>query len=950
METRATGLARPPIDLSSMPAETLNQLVSLRAAHNGAETFVTFLADGDRDAHHLSFAGLEERSRCIGGLLASRGLQPGDRVLLILPTGLPFIEAFFGILAAGMVPVPAYPPARLARLEHYLRTLAGIVDTARCSAAIIDSRLIPLVGNRLPNPNMVMLSEADLAAADDPAPIFALEPSSAAFLQFTSGTTSRPRGVLLHQEQVMAQLRSYAETTGQGPGKVAVSWLPLYHDLGLIGKVFACLYAGMQLVLLSPVHFLKDPMCWLRAISRYAGTHTVGPNFAYSLCVRKCDAQRLVAEDIDLSSLEIMGMGGEPVSMATIEAFRSHFAPFGLRPEILCPCYGLAENTLGATGHRIGESTRSLTVSRAALQEGRVEAPSDAGDAWTLPSNGRAMPSMQLKIVGSEDEDLGERAVGEIWIQGPSVATGYFNDGAATRKAFLDRGDGRWLRTGDLGFLDQGDLYICGRQKDMMIVRGRNYHPQDLEEVVGRLEGVRTGNVIAFAVKSDDQQEHAVIVCEIDQRAGADRETVRLEIVSAVSGAFELPLHDVVFLPRGSVPKTSSGKLQRSLLKKAYEAGELASFAPAGRWASLKIWARVKLAALRKAWRSSGSSPAARVRGKEDNDAAMEVLDPRIVEAMRGASPAHSVRLSPRLRLDALGLDSLARMELWLAVESLYQAAVPEEAWGWSQTLGDVQRLAEKYRGTRPAGSAAKSASEAPFFVRKLLEEPPAQSPTASYRTPRTAPLAFGFISVISRLLWKFRVGGAEHLPRGGGYILAGNHLTYLDGPWIRKALAREDREKLIAMSWADLEQSPALSWFLSQIETIPIHPEQSFVRAMQSGLAALAAGRILLIFPEGQRSYSGQLETFRPGVGLLSLLSGRPILPFRIQHGFDIYPRHRFLPRLVGWRQRAGDRLGVQFGSPIIPPSHRPAQTWDQARQLVTQLRERVSTLSDGR
>ncbi len=921
--------------------ETLNQLVSLRARTNPEEVFVRFLADGHTDERCLTFARLELRSRQIAGLLATRGLAPGDRVLLILPTGLPFIEAFFGILAAGMVPVPAYPPARLARLDHYLRTLSGIVATASCRAAIIDKRLMPIVGKRLSEPGMTLLSETDTEQAQTLASMYPLEPSSAAFLQFTSGTTSRPRGVLLHQQQVVAQLRSYAETTEQAPGKVAVSWLPLYHDLGLIGKVFACLYARMELVLLSPVDFLKNPICWLRAVARCGGTHTVAPNFAYSLAVRKCPPAKLDAEEIDLRSLEIMGMGGESVSMATIESFRAHFAPYGLRPEILCPCYGLAENTLGATGHRAGESTRSLSVSQSALQDGRVAAPENAEDTWTLPSNGRAMPDMRLKIAGAEGQDLGSRAIGEVWIQGPSVAAGYFNDGEATRAAFLDCEDGRWLRTGDLGFLDNGDLYICGRQKDLMIVRGRNYHPQDLEEVAGEVDGVRTGNVVAFA-STTDEQERGVLLCEIDDAAGRDRKAIREDVYAAINAAFELALAEVRFVPRGSVPKTSSGKLQRSLAREAYEAGTLDSFAPPGRLASLRLAARIRLAGLRQSMRrgSRSSEPDVTSSTAPPPDS----LDPRIAEAMALAAPGHTVTLSPRLRMDALGLDSLARQELWLAVEALYQAKVPEDAWGWSQTLADVQRVAEQYAGTRPADSVERGATSTPLFVQKLLEERPTLGQT--YRPPLTAPLAFSIVSLASRLCWRVRFAGADRLPAEDSYILAGNHQTYLDGAWVRKALTPAHRDRMIAISWADLDLNPAIGWFLSLIETIAIDPEKGFVGAMQSGLAALEQQRILLIFPEGQRSYTGQLDTFRPGVGLLSLISGKPILPFRIHNAFDIYPRHRLLPRFLRWRKRAGDRLELSFGEPIQPPEHDPARTWDQARELVTELREAVAKL----
>lgn len=891
---------------------TLNELVELRAERDAERPFVTFLADGDADERVLSFGRLGERTLAVAGQLARRGLHVGDRVLVMLPSGLLFIETFFGILRAGMVPVPVYPPARLARVEHYLRTLASISDTAGCRGIVVDERLIPLVQAPLTVDGQVLVSSAELEEATEPGTPFDLEPESPAFLQFTSGTTSQPRGVLLLQRHVMAQLESYATALGLRADEPVVSWLPLYHDLGLIGKVLASLYGGNPLILLSPLDFLKDPLCWLRAISRHRAVHVAAPNFAYQLCVRKCPPERL--EGIDLSSVENAGMGGEPVSATTVESFRKHFEPYGFDPQALNPCYGLAENTLVATGHRRGEPLSTLRVSLKGLQRNQVCDPEDEADAFTLVGNGRAFPGMKVRIVG-------EDGVGEIQVQGPSLAAGYFGDDEATSKTFVEEADGRWLRTGDLGFLADGNLYICGRQKDLMIVRGRNYYPQDLEEVIGRVDGVRVGNAVAFSAAKPGEDEVAVVVGELDPRAARPVADVAQEIREAVSSAFGLALHEVVLLPKGSVPKTSSGKLQRSLLKAAYLRGELATFAPPGRLSTNRLKLKVFLGGLRR-------KLSRRPRGEEVVEVADVALDPRITEAVRAVRADLAVTLAPRMRLEALGLDSLERVELWLAVERMFSAKVPEEAWEASHTLGELQELLRRYEGT--------GTGERRGLIDDLLEtELPASEP---FRAPLTEPLVFGFLEACSRVFWRLRVEGREHLPPDG-CVVAGNHHTYLDGAWLRNALGRELRRQATAFSYAKL---PAFTRvFLRQMHTIPIDPAGSFKAAMLAGLQALRDERALLIFPEGQRSYTGDIRPFRPGAALLSLLSQRPLVPFRVRGGFKIYPRDRALPRFLG-----GERLEIHFGAPITPPPHVAAETWAQTEALTRQLRSAVEAL----
>lgn len=925
-------------------ARTLNELVAARAAGYGSRPYITFLQDGDRDERRLTFADLERRALAVARLLADGGLTPGDRVLIVLPTGLEFIETFYGILLAGMVPVPVYPPARLARLDHYLSTLASILDVSRCHGAVVDARLLPLVGSRLAA-NLVVLTDADVRDADGSASPYAALGSSPGFIQFTSGTTSRPRGVLLRQDQILAQLSEYLRCLDARPGEVAVTWLPLYHDLGLIGNVLATLSAGMHLILLSPLHFLKEPMTWIRAISRHGGHFAAAPNFAYELCVRKCSPERLQAEGIDLSSVRNFGCGAEPVSMATLERFQERFAPFGLRPNVLNPSFGIAENTLVATIHRTGESFRSLTLSREALQRGRAEPPTDAEDAVTMPGNGRPMPGITIAIVGPDGDSLPERWVGEVWIRSPSLAAGYFNDPEATHSAFVRRSDGRWLKTGDLGFLADGDLYICGRKKDTLIVRGRNYYPQDLEEVVSRIPGVRPGNVAVFGIAGADG-ERPVLACELDRRNPRPADALRADIVEAISATFGLALADVVFVADGALPKTSSGKLQRSLCREAYLAGKLTDGKREAAPAALK--ARLALAVLRDKLGGGRRQVLGRKRAPDGADGP-EALDPRVVEALQSAQPDLDLELSPRLRLDALGLDSLERMEFWVALEERYDATVPEDDWNASQTLGAAQRVAERYEGT---GRSVQSEGGAamPLLVRDLLADPGAaalttdRSSAARWRQPWTAEPAFGALAAISRSLWGLEADGVANVPSQGPVILAGNHVSYLDAGWVLSVLGADIHRRCVAIAWEKLP--PFTRWFLAQVETIPIDPQNAFREAIRAGLTALRDDKALVIFPEGSRSYNGQMSAFRPGIGILGILSGCPIVPFRIRGGFEIYSRNQSLPRFAGWKTRPEDRLRVSFGPPVSPPAPDASRTWQQVREFVELVQGAVAAL----
>jgi hypothetical protein len=482
--------------------------------------------------------------------------------------------------------------------------------------------------------------------------------------------------------------------------------------------VLATLYSRAHLVLLSPVDFLADPMCWLRAIHRYRGALIAAPNFAYDLCVRKCSPDRLRRESIDLSCVALAGMGGEPVSMATVERFRTHFAPFGLRPEVLSACYGLAENTLVATGHRRGEPLRSLEVSAGGLQRNAIRPPASPQDRLTIVGSGRPFPGSQVRIAGEDGRVLAEREVGEIQVKGASVAAGYFADDAATRESFVGPDDDRWLRTGDLGFLHSGDLFVCDRRKDLIIVRGQNYYPSDLEATAGRIAGIRPGSVIALSLGGGaTASERPVVVAEWDPARRRTEPEIRADVMAAVSRDHGLALHEVILLPKGSIPKTSSGKLQRGAMKEALKRGDLSAFASRGRlgstWIKLRVLTRIAALEVRHAparWvsrlrgRAPDTGPPPLPRQRQPVSAARRAPDGAVLAELREAIPSERTQIATRHLIawileihpeaDPARIDPGRPLEE-LGVESVHLVEIHDRL---RRTLGYAGPLAELYR------------------------------------------------------------------------------------------------------------------------------------------------------------------------------------------------------------------------------------------------------------
>jgi amino acid adenylation domain-containing protein len=647
---------------------TLTQALRLRASVTPERRAYTFLADGEEETGHLDYRELDERARAIAAALR-RTCAVGDRALLLYPPGLDFVAAFFGCLYAGVIAVPAYPP----RSPRMLPRLAAILEDSSPAVALSTSGAAARVAGWLAKEGSRALSW--LATDEIPAERAAewrdpeLPDSAIAFLQYTSGSTSTPKGVMVSHGNLAHNQRVIAAACDHTADSVFVSWLPLYHDLGLIGNLLQATWVGAPCVLMSPVAFLQNPSRWLRAISQYGGknsggTTSGGPNFAYELCLRKVAAAE--RERLDLSSWRVAFNGAEPVRATTMARFSEGFAAAGLRREALYPCYGLAEATLMVSGGHRDEVYVARGYDAAALAEHRAEPAADPEGARELVGSGRVLLDLRVAIVEPEATvALFEGRVGEIWVTGDSVARGYWNRPEESERTFgarLAGEPGTWLRTGDLGFLDRGELFITGRVKDLIILRGRNHYPQDIELTAERAHpALRSGSGAAFSVEAEGE-ERLVVVYEVDRHAEALPEIAEA-VRRAVAEEHEAVVHEVVLVPQGGVPKTTSGKIQRRACRDLYLA---AALHPLG---SSRLEAAAEPGPVEGPLRDALLAAAAPER--------MALAERWLARAFARLARVDARRLDPERALTGFGLDSLVAVELKNAVEDEVGVALP---------------------------------------------------------------------------------------------------------------------------------------------------------------------------------------------------------------------------------------------------------------------------------
>lgn len=563
-----------PASTAAGDAATIHEALFRRALSEWDRPHV-YLYRPDGGADQVTYGELWAAAAAIAGGLREQGVGKGETVALMLPTGMDFLRSFQGILVAGAVPVPLYPPMRLDRLEEYLLREARILDNAgaRCLITVPEAQGVArMLQQAVPSLEEVTTPDAlaELGATVCAAAGAADEP---ALIQYTSGSTGHPRGILLTHGNLIANIRAIAAGLALEPTDVGVSWLPLYHDMGLIGSWLFCLYHGIPLALLSPLAFLARPERWLWTIHERRATLSAAPNFAYELCVRKIPDAAL--EGLDLSCWRCALNGAEPVSPDTLERFSRRFERYGFRREALMPVYGLAECSVALCFPPVGRAPRVDRVARGPCErDGRAE-PAAAKDrsALRFVSVGAPLPDHEVRVVDDLGQEVPERVVGRVVFRGPSTMVCYYRNPEATAAATLPGG---WLDTGDLAYRSDGELYLVGRAKDVIIKGGRNLIPQEIEEVAGSVPGIRKGCVVAFGAPDPAQGTEAVIVVA-ETRATDPAERARLEgeVIGRVAAEIGVPPDRVLVVPPGSVPKTSSGKLRRGATRELYLAGRL---------------------------------------------------------------------------------------------------------------------------------------------------------------------------------------------------------------------------------------------------------------------------------------------------------------------------------------------------------------------------------------
>jgi 1-acyl-sn-glycerol-3-phosphate acyltransferase len=567
---------QPPISPGVAAPSDARTLVEVLRWHAEAhpERAHIFLRRDDGTETPIRYGALWNQAAAVAAGLRQQGLGPGHSVALMLRTEAAFFEAFFGALLAGAVPVPIYPPFRLDRLEEYARRQVRILHNAEARLLITFGeveRVARLLRGRVPSLEEVTtverlsLPEAGMSArrqlSDD-----------TALVQYTSGSTGDPKGVRLSHANILANIRAIGEAIAISPTDIGVSWLPLYHDMGLIGSWLTSLYFGIPIAILSPLAFLARPARWLWAIHSHHATLSAAPNFAFDLCVRKVSEAEL--EGLDLSSWRLAFNGSEPVSPETIERFTRRFAPYGFKAETICPVYGLAECAVSLTVPPLGYPPRIDRVAREPFERVRQARPALPEDRTPLRfvSCGHPLPGHEVRIVDGAGRPVAERIEGRIEFRGPSVMSGYFRNPEATQTVLRDG----WLDSGDLGYWAEGELFITGRQKDIVIKAGRNLYPQEVEEVIGDVPGIRKGCVAAFGIADPEAgTERLVVIAESRETAPERLEEIRTGVLDRMVTVIGLPPDTLVIAQPGAILKTSSGKLRRSATRDAYLRGQV---------------------------------------------------------------------------------------------------------------------------------------------------------------------------------------------------------------------------------------------------------------------------------------------------------------------------------------------------------------------------------------
>lgn len=750
----------------------------------------------DESERQITYEALWLEAGLVSNALTHEGVTPGDTVAIMLPTSSTYLSVFFGILLAGAIPVPMYPPARHAQLTEHIRRHIGILNNAQSTflvtlpeakgvAGMLKARVASLRG--------ILIGESLLAAAAHVSPV-ARRADDLALLQYTSGSTGQPKGVMLTHANLLANIRAMGEVTQVSSSDLYVSWLPMYHDMGLIASWLASLYYGIPIVLMSPLTFLARPHRWLRAIARHGGTISGAPNFAYELCATRVDETDL--EGLDLSGWRIAYNGAEPVNPRTLERFSVRFARYGFRPEALTPVYGLAECSVGLTCPAPGRGPQVDRVQRDPFQRQGLALPAEVADASALAfvSCGPVLPGHELRVVDEEGQPLAERRQGRLQFRGPSATMGYYRDAPRTRELIRDG----WLDTGDYAYLVQGHLHVTGRAKDLIIRAGRNIHPAELEQAAGEIPGIRKGCVVAFGSPDPASgTERLVVMAEARDPAPAGRSVLRERVDACVLDVLGMPADEVIIVAPHTVLKTSSGKIRRAACRELYERGALRVRAPPGwvQWSQLEIEAAL-----------------ARTRR----------LLTRLLHGLYGTY--------------AWSVFTPLAASTWFAL-----LVIPGHRARW--------RIA---RGTTRLGF-------------RLCGMP-------------------------------LRIVEVSRIPRGGRYLVAANHASYLDGLLLTALWP----EPLAFVAKQELASVPVVGSLLRRLGALFVHRFETRQALLDVGKLQRAAteGKPLAFFPEGTFRRDPGLLAFHLGGFGVALAAGLPVLPVVLRGTRSALPADTWWPR----------------------------------------------------
>ncbi len=681
-------------------------LLRFRAEHQADDLAFTYLVDGEDEKLHVTYAELDRRARAVAAALDAMGMS-GERALLLYPAGIDFIAAFFGCLYANVVAVPAYPPRRNRRMTR----IQGIASDAGAKVALCTAKVVEQVRDVIDQtPDLTnlhwVITDGLAQGVEDRWRHRHTHEDAIAFLQYTSGSTGTPKGVMLTHKNLMhnsAQICYAFEHTRSGTG---VFWLPSYHDMGLIGGILQPVFIGRPNTLMSPMSFLQKPLRWLKAISRYRGTTSGGPNFAYEMCADKITEEQKA--ELDLSSWLVAFNGAEPVRPSTIERFSEAFASCGFRREAFYPCYGLAEATLIVTG---GFKLYPPVVEHfdGKALERRMIVSARGGDTAARALVGSGSGLLDQRVVIAEPETCVQCSpgrVGEIWVSGPSVAKGYWKRPAETEHTFHaylnESGEGPFMRTGDLGFINDGELFIAGRLKDLIIVRGRNHYPQDIEITVEQAHPrIRNGSAAAFTIEVDGR-ELLGVAAEIERRGREVADETIEAIRRAISTEHEVGADAVLLLKPGSMPKTSSGKIQRHACRAGFIDDSLDVLARWQSWGAQTTthepFSSVPSESEAEAHGGNGRPARRAAAPAADGGPSEETID-AVMDHVRRVAKERAPRLAADSNIVNLGLDSLERIEIIASLQESYGGRLPEDILLEIETVREVAAAIEKHLG-----------------------------------------------------------------------------------------------------------------------------------------------------------------------------------------------------------------------------------------------------------